>query len=129
MTGVTVDGNDVLEVKKAVEEAIKKARKGEPGIVELMTYRWRGHFEGDPCHYRDAREVEEAMRLCPIKRMERVLLDRNILNGEQVKKIHADVQERIEEAFRYAEGLPLPTPEETLDLDMVYATNLGGVLE
>lgn len=52
ISGVTVDGNDVMAVREAVIEAVKKARaNGGPSLVECKTYRWRGHFEGDPTVY------------------------------------------------------------------------------
>ena len=52
--GVVVDGNDVMAVFEAVGEAVKRARKGEgPSLIECKTYRWRGHFEGDACVYRE----------------------------------------------------------------------------
>lgn len=129
MSGVTVDGNDVVTVRKTVEDAIKKARNGHPSIVELMTYRWRGHFEGDPVTYRDPKEFEQAKKLCPLKNLEKKLLDKNAITHEDIEKISSRVEKRINEAFEYAENSPLPTPEETLDLNMVYATNLGGDLK
>lgn len=128
MKGATVDGNDVVAVRKAVEEAIKDAREGHPGIVEARTYRWRGHFEGDPCPYRDPSEVEEAKKNCPLKKMEKLLLEGNMIAEEQIKQIDQNIMSKVEEAFQYAENSPLPTPEETLDLNIAYATNLGGDL-
>ncbi|MCQ1529322.1 thiamine pyrophosphate-dependent dehydrogenase E1 component subunit alpha [Lutispora saccharofermentans] len=127
MPGVTIDGNDVVKVKETVEEAIAKAKKGEPSVVEAKTYRFRGHFEGDPCFYRDNKEYEEALKGDCIKRMEKLLLEQGVTNM-QLEEIAESVQKRIDEAFDYAENAPMPTPEETLDLDQVYATNLGGEL-
>lgn len=126
--GITVDGNDVLIVRGALEDAIAKARKGQPGIVEAKTYRWRGHFEGDPALYRDPREVETAMKDCPVKRMETLLLEQQMITPKEIEETGAQVQQTINEAFAYAESCPLPTVEETLDYDQVYATNLGGDL-
>jgi TPP-dependent pyruvate/acetoin dehydrogenase alpha subunit len=57
--GHTVDGNDILEVRKAVGEAVERARDGQgPSIVENRTYRYRGHFEGDPQLYRSGRRAK-----------------------------------------------------------------------
>lgn len=128
MEGVTIDGNDVIAVKEAVEAAIAKARKGEPSIVEAKTYRFRGHFEGDPCFYRDNKEYEEALEKDCIKKMRNILVEQGVTE-KQFEEIAEKVQKRIDEAFEYAEKAPVPTLEETLDLDQVYATNLGGELQ
>ena len=62
MPGVKVDGNDVLAVKKATEQAVERARKGEgPTFIENKTYRIRGHFEGDPQKYRTVDEDRKSV--------------------------------------------------------------------
>ncbi len=127
MPGVTIDGNDVITVKETLEKALAEARKGRPSIVEAKTYRWRGHFEGDPGFYRDPQEHEEAMKDDCIKRLEKILYGQGATDKE-LAEIEVRVQQRIDEAFAYAEKSPLPTVEETLDYDQVYATNLGGDL-
>jgi TPP-dependent pyruvate/acetoin dehydrogenase alpha subunit len=125
--GITIDGNDVIKVRETVEDAIAKAKKGQPSIVEAKTYRWRGHFEGDPCPYRDKDEHEEAIKDDCIKRMEKLLLEQGVADN-QFEEIAERVQKKVDEAFDYAEKAPMPTVEETLDFDQVYATNLGGDL-
>jgi TPP-dependent pyruvate/acetoin dehydrogenase alpha subunit len=63
MPGVTVDGQDVLAVHQATQEAIARARRGEgPTLIEAVTQRFRGHYEGDPDTYRDKAEVERLRR-------------------------------------------------------------------
>lgn len=128
MPGFTVDGDDVLEVLQAVELAMALARKGQPCIVEARTHRWRGHFEGDPCVYRDPGEIQEAMKNCPIKRFEKLLLDKKYISPQEIEATARRVQKKIDDVFDYALNSPLPTLEETLDYDLVYATNLGGDL-
>jgi pyruvate dehydrogenase E1 component alpha subunit len=131
MPGVTVDGDDVLQVREAVDNAIAMARKGQPSIVEAKTCRWRGHFEGDSCAYwteQYKKELAEAMKNEPLKRYEKYLLDHNVLSQEEMNGIGKKVQATIDELFEYALSLPDPTREETLDYDQVYATNLGGAL-
>lgn len=127
MEGVTIDGNDVIKVKETVAAAIAKAKKGQPSIVEAKTYRYRGHFEGDPCFYRDSKEYEEALEKDCIKKMKGILADKGVTEDE-FEEIAGRVQEKIDAAFDYAEKAPLPTLEETMDLNQVYATNLGGEL-
>lgn len=125
MTGVTIDGNDVIKVKETLEDAIAKARIGQPSIVEAKTYRWRGHFEGDPCFYRSKEEVEAALEEDCIKRMKNMLKEKGVVE-KQFEEIAIKVQQEIDEAFDYAEKEPFPTKEEILNYDVVYATNLGG---
>lgn len=128
MPGVTVDGDDVVKVREAVEMAIAMAKKGQPSIVEAKTHRWRGHFEGDPCIYRDPKEFEEAKSNCPIQKMEKMLMEQKIITSKQVDEIAEKVQNKVEELFTDAMSYPLPTEEDTIDYDQVYATNLGGDL-
>ena len=58
--GASYSGDDICLVREVMREAIEKARKGEPTISEFRTYRWRGHFVGDPATYRDPAELKEA---------------------------------------------------------------------
>jgi len=118
--GVVVDGNDVLAVYEATQKAIARARKGEgPTLVECKTYRWLGHSFNDPAVYRSAEEVESWKEKCPVKRFEGYLKGKGILDDFKVKEVYRSVNEEIEESIRFAEGSPLPLPEDTL-LD-VYA--------
>jgi pyruvate dehydrogenase E1 component alpha subunit len=69
MPSAEVDGNDLIAVYEAVHEAVKRARKGlGPTLLECVTYRWRGHFEGDVLHYRTEKEVEEWKKKDPISK-------------------------------------------------------------
>ena len=118
--GVVVDGNDLLAVHEATQKAIDRARKGDgPTLIECKTYRWLGHNFNDPELYRKAEEKEAWKQKCPVKRFEEYLRGRGLLDDAQVKGIYQSVNEEIEEAVRFAEASPLPSPEDTL-LD-VYA--------
>lgn len=128
LTGVTIDGNDVVKVRETLEAAIAKAREGEPNLVEAKTYRWRGHFEGDPCAYRDPQEFAEAKKGDPLPKMAKTLLEKGILLEKDLGEIDRAMQQKVDEAFDYALSCPIPTKEQTLDLNMVYASNLGGDL-
>lgn len=114
--GVVVDGNDVLAVYEAVAEAVKRARAGEgPSLVECKTYRWRGHFEGDVCVYRDENEVEDWRKKDPIKRFQEKLLGEDILTQQQVDQLWQKVGKELEEAVQFAEESPLPDPVEVFE--------------
>lgn len=117
MPGTAVDGNDIFAVRKAVEEAVSAARKGKgPSLVENQTYRYRGHFEGDPQKYRSGEEIERFRKeMDPIERFRRRLMDGGDFTGGGDEEIRAKVASLIEEAVRFAQEAPLPRPEEALE--------------
>lgn len=116
MPGITVDGNDVLAVYEASGKAVERARAGEgPTLIECKTYRWRGHHEGDPnrgSRYRPAKEVEEWMKKCPIRRFEEGLIKKKILTKEKVKTIREEIEREIDQAIAFARESPYPTPQD-----------------
>jgi pyruvate dehydrogenase E1 component alpha subunit len=115
--GFVTDGNDILEVRKTVSGAVKRAREGKgPSIVENMTYRYRGHFEGDPQKYRTREEIESfKTKNDPIDRF-RILLEKaGILSHKLYKDLGDEVGHQIQEALEYAQDSPLPRPEEALE--------------
>ena len=123
--GKIVDGNDVRAVYKTVAEAARRARKGEgPTLVECKTYRWRGHWEGDPQKYRSQDEVEEWIEKCPIKCFEAHLVKMGVLADQDLREIDDTVRKEVEEAVAYAEESPYPKPEEALE--DVYSPRIRG---
>jgi TPP-dependent pyruvate/acetoin dehydrogenase alpha subunit len=115
MPGVTVDGNDVEAVNAAASEAIERARSGGgPSLVECVTYRWRGHFEGDPQPYRSRDEVEQWKSKDPLLLAERRLRECGKLDDDKKDSIRRDICQQIEEAVEFAEGAPLPEPDDAL---------------
>ena len=114
--GKIVDGNDVLAVYEAVGEAIARARKGEgPTIVECKTYRWHGHYIGDPETYKSKEEVAEWKKRDPIPRFRKHLIENKVLTEDGVNKIDREINDEIDKAVKFAEESPLPEPEETLE--------------
>jgi TPP-dependent pyruvate/acetoin dehydrogenase alpha subunit len=114
--GVTVDGNDVLEVYEAAQKAIARARAGEgPTFIECKTYRWYGHSEIDPAKYRSKEEVELWKKKEPIERFERYLAERKLLNEEAKQETATEIRREIDEAVEFAEQSPYPEPQEALD--------------
>ena len=113
--GVTVDGNDVMEVYGAAKEAVLRARRGEgPTLIECKTYRHKGHSRFDPAKYRPEPEVEEWMAKDPLILFKVKLLDKGVPE-EFFQKVEGDVKREIEEAVEFAQNSPLPAPEEALD--------------
>jgi pyruvate dehydrogenase E1 component alpha subunit len=109
--GVVVDGNDVIAVCEAAAEAISRARQGKgPSLIECKTYRHRGHFEGDPCVYRDDAQVQEWKEKDPLPRLERKLLE--IVNQRELEKIQEALLKDLAAAEQFAEESPYPDVSE-----------------
>ena len=108
--GIAVDGNDVMAVNEAAAEAVARARKGQgPTLLECKTYRWRGHFEGDPANYKPKEEQEAWLKKDPIPRFAAFLKENKILTAEDLAALDQQVQEELAEAIRFADESPIPT--------------------
>ncbi len=129
--GVTVDGNDVLAVYEAVNEAVARARGGGgPTLVECKTYRRHGHFQGDPCNYQPKEEVEEWKKKDPIPKFRKKLVEMGIFTEQEADKVDQEINKEIDEAVRFAEESPFPAPQETLDdvyVEMVRSNEGDGI--
>lgn len=100
------DGDDVIKVKRRVAEAVERARTtGEPTLVEVVTYRFRGHSMSDPGLYRTKEEVEEWRRRDPLNRSRQRLLDLGMQEA-QLEELEADVKAEIEDAVKFSEESP-----------------------
>jgi len=124
--GVQIDGNDIITVVETVSEAVKRAREGGgPSLIELKTYRWRGHFEGDPTPYRTNEELESWKKKDPIARFEKILTDQGIATKKDFDTINAEVKAKVDECQKFAEDSPWP-PVSEIYTD-VYYHNEGSV--
>ncbi|GAB6137850.1 thiamine pyrophosphate-dependent dehydrogenase E1 component subunit alpha [Halanaerobaculum tunisiense] len=113
ISGVTIDGNDVMAVNEAVNEAVKKARNnGGPSLIECKTYRWRGHFEGDPTPYRDDEELAEWKKKDPIKQFTNFLLDEDVITEKELDQLQDKIKQRIKEAVEFAQESEEPSPDD-----------------
>ena len=119
--GKTIDGNDVEMVYEATQEAAAKGRGGGGAtFLECVTYRWDGHFGGDPgTAYRPKEEIEAWKQKCPIKKLKEKLIQEGHLTEQEFAKMSADVYAELEEVAKRAEAAPLPKKE--VDLGGVYA--------
>jgi len=116
--GVTVDGMDVLAVFEAASEAVDRARKGNgPTLLECKTYRYRGHFEGDPFDkvYRTKEQISEWKERDAIRRLRKKLLDTKTLTEAEADKIEKGVITEVENAAKFALESPVPPPEIAMD--------------
>ena len=115
MPGETVDGNDVEAVHDAALRAVDRARAGGgPMLIECVTYRWRGHFEGDPQPYRTQEEVESWKGRDPLKRTEARLFETGLADRKTLDAIWEDIRRSVDVAVAYARQAPLPEPESAL---------------
>ena len=111
--GVTIDGNDVLEVYETARTAVERARAGEgPTIIEAMTYRITGHNRRDPCNYMPEDERDQALKQEPVKRFEEVLLRDGHAEAALLAEIQTELESEIEAAIETALAAPDPDPEE-----------------
>jgi acetoin:2,6-dichlorophenolindophenol oxidoreductase subunit alpha len=123
MPGVTVDGNDVEAVFAATTEAVDRARGGGgPTLMECVTYRIQGHYEGDPEPYRTEDEIEQWRARDPLALAAERLRQRDSLNDMTDERIRLDARLAVEDAVAFAEAEPLPAPEDALE--HVYAGRL-----
>ena len=113
MPGVTVDGNDFSAVAEAVDAAVARARAGEgPGLVENLTYRWRGHSKSDRNRYRSKEEIKAWQARDPIRQMAAMLIDHELLTAKDVAAIENEAMTIVERAIQFAAESPSPKPED-----------------
>lgn len=111
--GVTVDGNDVMAVIDAADEAVTRARKGEgPTLLECKTWRRFGHWEGDPdirlFTYRNKEEHEAWLKRDPLPKFRNDIIQGGYATAEELNDIEKGVDKEIEEAIEFAENSPYP---------------------
>lgn len=121
--GKTIDGNDVEAVYEATEQAAAKGRTGGgPTFLECMTYRWDGHFGGEPgTAYRSKDEIESWKQKCPIKRLKEKLVKEGHLTEAEFQKMSEEVYSELDVVAKRAEAAPLPAKK--VELDAIYATS------
>lgn len=108
------DGTDVEGVHGATAELLSGVRKGRgPAFLEVHTYRFKGHYVGDPERYRSRQEVEEARRRDPLAIARGKLLASGVAQKE-LEDLEREEEELLEEAVAFAERSPWPDPEEAL---------------
>jgi len=116
MRGVIADGMDFFDVYEKAGEAIERARQGEgPTLLECKTYRFYGHFVGDPNVYRPKQEIEDwKQNRDPLDLFESRVVEAGLAVGDDLRSIDGEVAEEIETAVSEAEAAPLPQPEDVL---------------
>ncbi len=110
--GKTVDGMNVLEVAEACAAETEKVRAGKgPSFIEASTYRFRGHYMGDPDNYRSKEEVESWREKDPLVRLRNELLNRWKITESEINEIENSITQKCNEDREWALEQPKPTLE------------------
>lgn len=113
--GITIDGRNVLEVYEAAKTAVEHARSGKgPYLIEVLVYRWEGHYCGDPANYRPKEYLVEAQEKDPILYIRNYMLNEGIATEEEVDKVKSMIDKEIEDAVEFADKSSYPDPKEAL---------------
>ena len=107
-----VNGMCVLTVYEALKRCIKRARKGAPALLDIKTYRYRGHSMSDPGKYRTKADVEKYKKQDPILMLKADMHDADMLTEEQYKEIDTVAKQSALDAVRFSEESPEPAPAE-----------------
>ena len=111
--GVTVDGNDIIEVYEVSKEYIDRARNGGgPGLIAAETYRLSGHQEGDPQTYRPEGEPDEWLKKDPLPRYRKRLMEMDVLTEVDVSRMDEEIGVEVDRAAKEAAEVPHPTKED-----------------
>lgn len=115
MPSEVVDGMNPETVHDALSKAVKRAReKGGPTLLEIKTYRYKGHSISDPQKYRTKDEVDEYKSKDPINLLRKNILDGKLATEEQIKEIDSRCDEVVAASVKFAEESPFPSDDEVL---------------
>jgi pyruvate dehydrogenase E1 component alpha subunit len=113
MPSKSVDAMNVEEVHIAIAEAAKRARKGEgPTLLELKTYRYKGHSMSDPAKYRTKEELEAYKKRDPIEQVKDSILKNKLATEEDLDKINRKIKAQVEESVKFSEESDFPSTDE-----------------
>ena len=110
MPAEQVDGMDVAAVHQAVAVAAKKARKGLPSLLEIETYRYKGHSISDPAKYRTKEELEAYKQRDPIERVRTTIIEKQLADDATLGTIATQVKEQVAAAVAFANAADFPEP-------------------
>ena len=110
---ITVDGNDLIAVRRAMSKAVERARAAKgPVFIECLTHRMRGHYEGDPAKYRELSELGEWKKKDPIARVTRLLKAKKLISDHEIEAIEREARERVDQAAEFALSSAWPSASE-----------------
>lgn len=107
--GITIDGNDLIEVINTTQDAVEKARDGGgPTLIEAMTYRWKGHSKSDAKKYRTKEEEKEWRKeRDPILNAKNRFIEAGVFTEEEAESIRLKAKQEIEDSVKFAEESPV----------------------
>ena len=113
MPSFVVDGMRPEDVHEAVAMAAERARKGEgPTLLDIKTYRYKGHSMSDPQKYRTKEEVKDYQSKDPIEHCLKVIKDNSYLEKEEIKEIQEWVKKEVDESIEFADNAAFPEADE-----------------
>ena len=112
--GEQVNGMDIESVIDAGKRAVTKVRNnGGPYILEMLTYRYRGHSMSDPAQYRTRDEVKEVREHSdPIESLKNLIIENNFLTEDKLQVLNAEIKQAVDQSAQFAADSPLPDPSE-----------------
>jgi TPP-dependent pyruvate/acetoin dehydrogenase alpha subunit len=114
--GLRIDGFDVVAVYKAAVEAVESARSGGgPELLVTESYRFEGHYAGEPEVYREKSEVQKYRKKDPIPRMRKMLIENKRATAAALDLIEREIQQEMMEAVQFAKDSPEPDPGTATD--------------
>src|SRR5947209_10658052 len=115
MPAESVDGMNCEAVHEAVARAVKRGREGGgPTLLEIKTYRYKGHSISDPQKYRTKEEVEEYKHKDPISLLLKTIYDKKMASEAEIRQIDERVNKAVAESVKFAEESPWPDDSEVL---------------
>lgn len=115
MPADNADGMSAEAVHEAISRAVKRAREGDgPTLLEMKTYRYKGHSISDPQKYRTKEEVEEYKTKDPIDMIRQTILENKFATEEELAAIDKNINEKVEASVQFAEESPWPDDSELL---------------
>ncbi|RMG80578.1 MAG: pyruvate dehydrogenase (acetyl-transferring) E1 component subunit alpha, partial [Bacteroidetes bacterium] len=113
MPSASVDGMSVEAVHHAIHMASEHARKGNgPYLLDIQTYRYKGHSMSDPQKYRTKEEVEAYKKVDPVEMVLKTVLEKKYAPEKEIEKINQKIKDIVEDSVNFAEESPDPTPDE-----------------
>ena len=113
MPSFQVDGMSCENVHEAIAEASDRARRGDgPTLLEMKTYRYKGHSMSDPAKYRTKEEVEDYKSKDPIEQVLATITKNKFASEKDIEIIQQKIKEKVEESVKFAEESPYPTVDE-----------------
>lgn len=130
ITGVQVDGNNILEVYHTVHDLAMSIRSNpRPVLLECITFRMRGHEEASGTRYVPKELMEEWAKKDPVENYEKFLLDHGVLHAEEVTEIKRKIKEEIEAGLKVAFAETYPVPDTNREINDVYAPHVSGEIK